>query len=287
MDIRYKLYPHPVLITDTDDYVNSSFQFAVDVKKGIREIRFSFRMDLQNDGMTQLIRDGFAEYLIHIECPQTCYREVVKSDEAVCSKNIQEKDLNGKVSICAFVVAKKEMPAYSNSDFNPDYEGVTFSIERGSILAIGGQYDLDIVKDTEELAKIPSIFTICKYAADTDASMKIDIDGDKIVIALSDSSFENYKLLTNMPSLISVFHAMIIVPALIYVFETLRREDLEDYENRRWFMAIRRTLAKHDINLTKDVLNEIASYDLAQKLLDLPIDRALKAMTTMEDGGEE
>lgn len=287
MDIRYKLYPYPVLITDTDDYVNSSFQFAVDVKKGIRELEFSFTMDLQNAEMEQLIRDGFAEYLIHIECPQTCYREVVKSNEMVYAKRIPEKDLNGKVSICAFVVAKRELAAYSNSDFNPDYENASFTIEKGSILAIGGQYDLNIVKDTEELAKIPSIFTICKYAADTDASMKIDIDGDKIVIALSDSSFEDYKLLTNMPSLIAVFHAIIIVPALIYVFETLRREELEDYENRRWFMAIRKTLAKHDVNLTKETLNEIASYDLAQKLLDLPVDRALRALTTMEDDGEE
>ena len=188
MDIRYKLYPYPVLISDTDDYVHSSFQFKVDVMKGIRELRLEFLMNLDNDEMNSMIKKGLAEYLIHIECPQTCYRGIVKSNEEDFFKKIPEKNLNGKVSLCAFVVAKTNIESYSNSDFNTDYKGVTFSIDRGSILAIGGQYDLNIVKDTEELAKIPSIFTICKYAADTDESMKIDIDGDKIAIALSDRS---------------------------------------------------------------------------------------------------
>ena len=126
---------------------------------------------------------------------------------------------------------------------------------------IGGQYDLNVVKDTEELAKIPSIFTICKYAADTDESMKIDIDGDKIAIVLSDNSFQNYKMLINMPSLLPVFHAMVIVPALIFTFETLRREGTEEYENRRWYMAIRKTLAKYEILLNNEILNDIPSYD--------------------------
>lgn len=287
MDIRYKLYPHPVLISDTDDYVKSTFRFKANVEKGICELKFSFTMELENDELNALIKEGTAEFLVHIECPQTCYRDVAKSDGMTFTKRIQEKDLNGKVSLCAFIVAKKDIASYSNSDFNPDYEGVMFAIDRGSILAIGGQYDMNIVKDTEELAKIPSIFTICKYAADTDESMKIDIDGDKIAIALSDSSFQNYKILINMPGLLPVFHAMIIVPALIYVFETMRREGTEEYENKRWYAAIRKTLAKYEIVLDNDMLNDISSYELSQKLLDLPIDRALNAITMIGDSEEE
>ena len=33
MDIKYKLYPHPVLISDTDDYVKSTFSFEIEVKR--------------------------------------------------------------------------------------------------------------------------------------------------------------------------------------------------------------------------------------------------------------
>ena len=195
--------------------------------------------------------------------------------------------MNGKVTLCAFIVAKEEITDYRNSDFNEDYAGTVFSVDRGSILAIGGQYDLNVVKDTEELARVPSIFTICKYAADTDESMKIDIDGHKIVIALSDSSFQNYRILTNMPGLLPVFHAMVIVPALIYVFESLRREGTENYEGLRWYVVIRKTLEKAGITLDEETLNTVASYDLAQKLLDLPVDRALNAIITLGDNEEE
>ena len=287
MDIKYKLYPYPVLFSGTDDYVNSSFQFKVDLKKGIHELRFTFTMELENKGMNEKIKEGLAEYLIHIECPQTCYRIVVATGETIATKKIHEQYLNGKVSICAFVVACTDLTAYTNKDFNPDYRGITFSIDKGGIMAIGGQYDVNIVKDTEELAKVPSIFTICKYAADAEESMKIDMDGDKIVIALSDSSFQNYKMLSNMPSLLPVFHAMIIVPALIFVFEVMRREGIEEYENRRWYTAIKKTLAKYEIALNHDSLTDMASYDLAQKLLDFPIDRALQAITALDDSEEE
>ena len=43
MDIRYKLYPYPVLISEGDDYVRSTFAFKVHVEKGIRELKFSFQ----------------------------------------------------------------------------------------------------------------------------------------------------------------------------------------------------------------------------------------------------
>ena len=102
------------------------------------------------------------------------------------------------------------MNDYKNLDFNSDYEGMTFSIDRGTILAIGGQRDLNITKDVEELTKIPSIFTICKYASNEDESMKIDIDSDKISIGLPEQSFQNYKILVSMPSLLPVLHSMII-----------------------------------------------------------------------------
>ena len=283
MDIRYRLYPHPVLINDTDDYVNSCFDFKVEVKKRIREINLNFQMNLNNEEMESLIRKGDLEFLVHIECPITSYREVITTDQNSFSKNISESCLNGKVAICAFIVSNKDLIGYKNNDFNTDYEGMSFSIDRGSILAVGGQLDLNIVKEAEELTKIPSIFTICKYASSEDESMKIELDCDKISIGLSEKCFNNYKMLVNMHSFLPVLHSMIILPVLIYVFETLKRQNIEEYENRRWFIAIKKTLAKNNFTLDDDSLANNESYELAQKLLDLPLNRALNALTSFED----
>ena len=286
MDIRYKQYPHPVLMTDTDDY-NTTFDFSASPTKGIREIIIKGEVNLQDDEMQQLINNNMAEYVVHIECSLTSYREVCCFSENTFERHIPEKELNGRVSVCCFIVAKQNLTDYSNSHFNEDYLGISFDIERGSIMAIGGQVNFDVTKETEDLGKIPSIVSICRHAADEDDCMKIDIDNDKIVIILSNSGFQNYKILSAMPKMVPVFHSMIILPALIYVFETLRRDGLDGYQDRRWYLAIQRALQKSSIELNSDTLSTIPSYELAQKLLDLPVDRALQAISTIGDIDEE
>ena len=283
MDIRYKLYPYPMLAADMDDYIDSSFSFSVTIDQRIREIMFSFRLDLKNDGLADMVQNGKAEYLIHIECPQTCYRYALKTTEPTLVHHVPERDLNGRVSVCAFIVAKENLPSYYNDAFNLDYEGMTFSVDRGGILAIGGQYTLNIAKDTEELAKIPSIFTICKRAVDSGQGMEIDMDGDKIAVTLSADSFGRYKNLASELKYQPAFHSMLIMPALVYVFETLHRAGIEDYDNLRWFLALRKTLEKYDVTLDAETLENVPSYTLAQKILDLPVDRALSALAEWDD----
>ena len=76
---------------------------------------------------------------------------------------------------------------------------------------------------------------------------------------------------------------MLIMPALVYVFETLHRAGIEDYDNLRWFLALRKTLEKYDVTLDAETLENVPSYTLAQKILDLPVDRALSALAEWDD----
>ena len=287
MDIRYKLYPYPILSDAADDYRNSQLIFEVQQKLGIREIILKIYVELKNEGLLDLVRMDRAEFVVHIECPYTSYREALKFQDTEYVRKIPEKNLNGKVSVCAFLVAKVNIKNYINKDWNEAYKGLAFDLERGSILAIGGQYDLHVLKEMDNLAKVPSIFTICRSAADNEEEMKIDIADHKIAITLSSEGFQNYKLLTAMPGLLPVLHSMLILPALIYVFETLFREGIEDFETRRWFRVIEKTLKKDKIVLNEDTLNNIPSYELAQKLLDLPIQKALSVMASEDDIEEE
>ncbi|MCC2232078.1 hypothetical protein LKD81_13910 [Lachnospiraceae bacterium CLA-AA-H215] len=287
MDIRYRLYPYPVLAADMDDYIDSSFTFAIVSEKKIHEIKLSFRLNLKNDGLADLIQSGKAEYLIHIECPRTCYRHAIKTTDYDYDYCIPERKLNGRVSICAFIVAKQNLPAYYNHAFNTDYEGLSFSIDRGGILAIGGQYTFNVIKDMEDLARIPSIFTICKRAADSDNGMEIDMDGNKIAVTLSNDSFCRYKNLASELKYQPAFHSMLIMPALIYVFETLRREGVDNYNDKRWFIAISKTFSKYNVKLNAETLDNSPSYTFAQKILDMPVDRALNALAEWSDDESE
>lgn len=287
MDIRHRLYPYPVLSDMTNDYVNSSFGMQLEVSQGMKEICLSISLQLDNKEIEQLIVEGKAEYVIHIECPYTSYRTVIKTDENETQKRIPEHKLNGKIAICTFIVAKKKIPQYYNSSFNEDYGDMHFSLNRGNIMGIGGQINIEITKEVEELSKIPSIFTICRCAADIDESMKFDITGEKIAITLCNRSFENYKVLSGFPAMLPVLHSMLIVPALIYTFEMLRKEGISEFEDLRWFKSIKRTLNKNNMILNEELLNTIPSFELAQKSLDLPVNRAFDALVSIDTTDEE
>lgn len=287
MDIRHRLYPYPVLSDMTNDYINSSFSMNLEVTQGMKEICFSISLCLENEEIKQLIADDFAEYVIHIECSYTAYRTVIKTNETEIKKIIPEHKLNGKVAICAFIVAKKEMPKYYNNLFNEDYGNMSFSLNRGNIIGIGGQVNIEITKEVEELSKIPSIFTICRCAEDVDESMKFDITGEKITITLCNESFENYKILSGSPILLPVLHSLLIVPALVYTFEMLRKEGISEFEDLRWFKSIKRTLGKNNMILNEELLDCIPSFELAQKSLDLPINRAFDALVSQDLTDEE
>ena len=80
---------------------------------------------------------------------------------------------------------------------------------------------------------------------------------------------------------------MIIMPALIYVFEMLRREGIDEYMNRRWCQGIRKALERSGVQLNADTLENIPSFELAQKILDLPVNRALRDISSAGENESE
>lgn len=288
MDIRYKLFPYPMLSNFTDDYEKSGFISEVKVVRDINELVFYFDVLLDNDELNNLIKQNKVEFVFHIECSQTSYRQIVKTSETENVRRIPESKLNGRVNVCSFIVAKESIPNYINSCFNKDYEGLSFHIERGGILAIANQFNIDITKETEDLSKIPSIFSILRRDSDEDLGMQIEIDGDKIKLWLHNEAFNNYKNISNLPVFQPLLQSALILPALIYTFEVLKSSGTEEYEIYRWFRAIEQTLKKSDIELNKEVLENRPSYELAQKLLSSPISRGLKSIINigMEDEEE-
>ena len=74
MEIRYKLYPYPVLAYYSDDYKDGSFDTTIDLQKDGYNIRIDFMASLTNEGLKKLIHDGQAQYVYHLECAQTGFR---------------------------------------------------------------------------------------------------------------------------------------------------------------------------------------------------------------------
>ena len=119
--------------------------------------------------------------------------------------------------------------------------------------------------------------------------MSFELGGNKIKILLCEKDYNIYKKIANSPKLQPILHSMIIIPALVYVFELLRREEFESYEDNRWFRAIRKTLKNNSIELTEENLGIYSSIELAQKILDMPLSRAFENILNedLNEGDEE
>ena len=234
MDIKNKYFPYPILWDKKQDYNNSHFTCDIKIKRLIKKFEIEIEFKLENDELLSLIEQEKVEYLIHIECPLTSYREITASKEPNITKILIDEEIKGKVSFCPFLVAKTEIPKYKNKNFNPLYGNATFNIERGTMLAIAPQINLNVSNENEEFKDVPSIFTIYRVETDQKTEMDVNLDGDKIMIALNIKDYERYCYhAANSPYLINT---VIILPALVNTLDQL--DNIEQYSDCRWFKAL-------------------------------------------------
>ena len=286
MNIEHRLYPYPVLSYFSDDYINSSFTSSLNIIRRNESIIFELDAKTDNEGLLKLIEEGFAEYIFHIECPSTSYRNIITSSNGSKTVVINESLLNNKVNVCFFIVAKKDIGNFVNKDFNSDYENLSFYVEKANILAIARQFNINIEKEKDNLAQVPSIFLIIKRGDNERKGIEIDMLQEKIEISLSKDDYENYLIFSN-GNYQSLLHSSIIFPSLVYVFENLKTIDMETIEDLRWFKTIKKVLSNLNIEMDKESLDSMVSYDVAQKIINYPVNRSLFALLSLNNGEEE
>lgn len=282
MEIRYKLYPYPVLAYYSDDYKDGSFDTTIDLQKDGYNIRIDFMASLTNEGLKKLIHDGQARYVYHLECAQTGFREVVTTEKVAESRMLSDKKICGKLQICPFIVATQDITGYSNLGFHDDYSGTTFEIEAGCVLAVGKQVNATIAKEMEDLANTPSIFSIIRNADPLVTHMIVGIDGQKIVVKLPLNDYYSYKQLAKAPITQPVLNAITIIPALTYALEELKCRSIEEREELSecgWYRTVRKTLlTKFDVDIESNDFNQQNMVVLAQRLINDPLTEAFKVL---------
>lgn len=291
MEIKHRLYPYPVLSTYSDDYTSSKFEVLIEPRKEGYDLRIDFTAVLTNDALRQLIRTGQANYVYHLECTQTGFRKVFQTEKEIASHLVSDKQINGVLQICPFIVAVENIHGYTSSDFHEDYNGISFEIEAGCILATGKMVTLTITKDVDELAHIPSIFSITRNGDVECRQMIIDYSGRKILIKLPFDDYYCYKQLSKTPQIQAVLNSMTIVPALIYVLEELKRipaEERGENAGSLWYRILSKTLAtRFDCNLESQEFEDQDVVSLAQSLINNPVSDGFKMLAGGISGGDD
>lgn len=290
MNITKRLYTYPVLSEERDDYIDSIFDAEVQYKmNGVNNLLFNFDIEMDNKDLQSMILEGEAEYVIHIECANTSFRTAIHDISNHVSKEIPIGRINGRIEIIVLMVTKKDVHHFRNSNWDDDYEGISFELSKGSILAYKNIPAIDIVKNYEELNSASSIFKVYKRLTNESKPMEVDLSPAQIGIGLGLKEYEIYSRFCDKEEFQPILNSMIVFPALVYVFEELKQDNgIDNYSGRNWYISLARAYEKRGVGLENELLNtDKTSIQLAQEAMELPLKAALRKFVDLFENSEE
>ena len=114
MNIRYRLYPYPVLAYFNDDYVDSKFDVSAQCENRGYDIEIIVNVELVNEKLNDMIKQGKAVLLYHLECAQSGYRDIHKTDKLSDTIVLKDSKLNGELQFCPYILANETLNDYYN-----------------------------------------------------------------------------------------------------------------------------------------------------------------------------
>ena len=274
-------YPYPVIGNGED--VEGRFVVAKFVRTSDPDnIRFDYGFEVTNPTLAGLIDDGKSVFMIQVECSGTFYREYMTVKDYFGSFQIPSNELREKVTVRFYVCASADIDGYLPAGSHADYNGFSFSVEKGDILALGGTTSFIAEKSFDPLRQpVDSLFRIKPSQTITEA--RPDFENDKIEISLPESDFQLYREAISR-GLSDNIHASIIFPVLVDAINKMNyaRADFEQYA---WFDRVNDICLNSGANITEPL-------EAAQRILANPIGRNFmqiesKLKAAYADGGEE
>lgn len=276
MKIKKGLSGYPILIAGDDDYVDSFFDAEMNYQNEFNQLTINVKLTLKNDGLDDLINQGKALYVVHYECPSLCFREMEASNDKNISHVIDMNSLSDVLEVSTYIVANSDIEKYYNEKFNWEYGKDGFPINKGSILAIGPTYTIDIDRANDGLKKLPDVIQIKEYENDDRKEMKVVLEGPIITIMVSKNVKDIYYNIGGQDKYFNIIISMIMVPAMIQVLVNMKENEdgLKDFQ---WFKVISALLEKNGIEVNQlnieDASGKFSVYEIAQKIFKSPIEK--------------
>lgn len=277
--------PYPVLGINDDVYpLLSNDCIVMDTPlKTTSEYVFGLTLSQENEEIASLIAKGKAEYACEVSCKNTFLRKVFHSSNNHFQIRLSRKEVNGHINFNSFISVKEPIQGYSSPDFNEDYSGFTFDLDKGDLLAVfpAASYNTNI--NFEKLFAAGSFMQIIEAAEGVEKPW-FNIDDDKIFIEMPHNMYEQYKRIGNgFPELI---HSSLVHNALVYALS-----NLEEYQDKGKLWADCLVQRFNDPELQaysiEDMKDMKCVFEVADFLLQDPYQRLLDAVERINDNLKE
>lgn len=277
-------FPHPVLgvanevsseikMIDTEDVSINPNNHNYEVK-----VKYTF----DDEVLKQMVEDGKAEFICEATCSNTLYREIIRSEKPKIAFEIPRKQVKGRVEFVCLLVAKENIESYSNANFHSDYNGFSFEIEQGEVLAYFGDFSFNADIKYEKLKAVSSFMEIVPNEELT--YTHVDLKKNKIEIQLPMETYKLYQsdFISQEVKFAPVFHSSIVLNALLTALY-----NFEEHKDYLWAKVIDYRLKNEkqfkDMNFDeKENVPEIA-----QMLLGNPFRRLLEGLNVIVESENE
>lgn len=137
-------FPYPILMNNTDDYINSMFDLDIDINENTDSYIISLEYTIESDFINNLITSGDAELYMIIKSKDNQFHKVnpkLKKIEIMKSR----LGLNDKTTIQLMIQAKRKIYFRDNKELNSFYDGFkeVIEVEKGNVLGFSNTVIFD------------------------------------------------------------------------------------------------------------------------------------------------
>lgn len=284
MRIKNRLSPYPILDDFGDDYINSSFKVEYEVNSQFTEVYGKLSFDLRNDEIRRLIDEKKAAYSVHIECPVTCYRNVIMSEDEEIEFKIDSSMVAKNIEIRTFVILTQNVIGFESKSFHPDYKGQTFDLAAHQIIAVGTAKDYEIKKDDRDFDDLPSIIRIVKLEDKHKGSLSVNTDNDEyVVVGLSKEVYELYAKLGKSTFKNTSF-SLVLLPALVVILQRMSiGKDDDALAGMHWYKVIESLLDRNGFKIADLSIENDSLLSVCQSIFADPILRGFKELESWSE----
>lgn len=282
-----KAWPHPVLRPPSygDDYPHAEFEVEIEVERtqGGISVEVKAEFELSDPDLLRLIEVGAARYVLLVKASRTHYRDLIWSKGSHIERLFAGGELSGRVEFTPFLVCTQELSNFRAKGWHPDFDGRTFDIAAGSVLAEDEPKEYWV--DTADETPLGTIFEHRPSSNIPDGRWELVLANDRVWIMMSESDSEQYRAArnraNNRPESQYLMNGLYL-PALMAVLNEADQNPHE-YSELRWFASL-------DSRLQAVGCSQLGSPNAhrlidAQRILDMPFTK-MPIIAEAEVGGE-
>jgi len=273
--------PYPVLGINDDILPLPETKNAGVMEDG-KNFIFEFDCIMDNPAILRIVQSGQAEFACEVECATTFFRKCYTQKDNSHFKIDLPKNLVAKtITLEPIIIVTSPITGYTNPLFNPDYEGLSFDLEPGDLLAYFKKLSYEADLTYENLKAAGTFMNIEK--TDADAHTSVVLGGQKIKILLPEKLYDEYNRYHKADKRReSIIHASLAFNALLEGIHQYTK-----YKSTTWARAIKAriesdpSLAEYKYLLELqdgESLEENQAFEIAQAFLGDPYERMFKAL---------